>query len=654
MDNYEVAVDYPINPGVLTYSSVDVLSLGDVVTVPLGKRSAKGVVLTKLREEIDYEVRPVEGKSSRKQKLTELEIKLYQWMAKYYHYPLGKLIFDCLPKEMKRLKELDLETNFNPVELTLYPEQREVFLRIKDKLGCFSQHLLFGVTGSGKSAIYLKLMQEVLSEGKSVQILLPEINLTPQLTEFFRSHLSAPILTYHSAMTAGEKYAVFSQIGALDRPIVMLGVRSSLFAPVNNLGLMVVDEEHDSSFKQQDRCAYNARDVAIKKAQLYNVPIVLGSATPSLESYYRFQKENLKENFHKIETRAGSGEFPEIALIDARGKSEMRDPLFPLMEESLRQMKARLNQGEQVLVFLNKLGFSHYIQCRSCGHQFKNEQCGCDHNLRYFKKKNYLSCAFCDYKRPAPNVCPDCGSLSLINIGFGVEKVQEVLQDHLEGFHVDRFDRDEIKSFSDLKAKLDAFHSGAIDVLVGTQMLAKGHNFKKVNLVVILGADNMLNNPDFRASEKLMQLLEQVSGRAGRFGGDPKVLIQTMSPEHSLFHHLKERSLEEFYQDELKFRQMLRLSPFSSMATIGIHSRLRDLVVKRCQELHHTLIKLKSHFPDVDIRPPAPFPIEKKANQFSWMISLRSSDRNQLHGMLTNYRPDKDSRVSFTLDVDPN
>lgn len=663
--HYQIAVNFPKVQSILTYKSKELLQIGDLVDVPLGKgnRTTQGVVLgvsdaEKLDAIENVTIKIIAGKIDHAFSLDDKELALYNWMARYYHYSLGKLVFDCLPKVLKRPKKIGLLKGRGvAIDKKLNPPQQEIYQKIEASLAAgFSQHYLHGVTGSGKSLVFLNLIKQTVESGKSAQFMLPEINLTPQFVAMFEEHLDCKILSYHSAVTPSEKYAIWKQLKESNEPVLVLGVRSSIFLPIQNLGLIIIDEEHDNSFKQSDRCPYNGRDVAIKKAQLYNCPVVLGSATPTVENYYYFSGERYNRHYYQLTERAMGASFPQIKLLDIKEKFTEDDPAWPLLDETLDIIGKRLNAGEQVLVFINKLGYSSYIQCRNCGHQFKNEKCGCENNLRYFKNKRCLSCAHCDFKMPVPNKCPDCGSISLLNKGFGTEKVQSVLQMAFQDKTVERFDRDEITSFSELNQKLDRFHQGEIDILVGTQMLSKGHNFQKVNLVVILGMDTMLNYSDFRASEKAYQMAMQVSGRAGRYGNDGLVVIQTMNPDHSIFQDLVAQNIDEFYKKEVQLRQYCLCPPFTKIAMLYFNGRFREKVVETSNLVARSLQKaIAGNFPAVGLYGPAPLGIEKKAGQYTWAIMLKSDDPNQLHNALNtfeqNYHPM--NSVSYKIDVDP-
>ncbi len=657
------AVNYPKKDDGLLYFYEGELSRGDVVEVPLGKtRSVLGCVLSPDESKSEEYAKVSQDKIKHVKtvvadiRLSETELALYEWMAHYYHYSLGQLIFDCLPDHSKRRKSLVINTGEGKdLEYSPNPTQQQIITSIKKDLNHFKRSLVHGVTGSGKTTIYLKLIQETIAQGKSVLFLLPEINLTPQFIETFSEYLKAPIFSYHSELPPAQKDQIWQKARTLEEGCLLLGVRSSIFIPVHNLGLIIIDEEHDTSFKQDDRCPYNARDVGSKKAQLLNIPIIMGSATPSIETYSHFHQTKSPGNLFEMRERAGNAFLPAIELVDARDKAPKEDDIWPLVPASVEAVKSALSRNEQVLVFVNRLGFANYMQCRACGHQFNCPNCTI--SLRFYKRKNILACHHCEYKEPLPSQCPACGSMTLSHKGFGTEKVQEVLQRIFPEKHIERFDRDEIKNFKQLEERLDAFHSGKVDLLVGTQMLSKGHNFQKVKLVLILGIDSQLNFPDFRSHERVYQTLTQVAGRAGRYSQDGKVLIQTLNPESSLFQMVKAHEFDKFYQEEIKIREVCDCPPFKRLAMIHFSSRFQDRLILHVTESVGVMVRglIQKNFPEVTLLGPRPAFIEKKSNQFTWSLLLKSKDLSQLHNLLKSFEINYKSQsgVSYKIDIDP-
>lgn len=658
-----IAVNFPLKNSVLLYHYEGELQRGQVVEVPLGKGNRKelGCVLTSDESQSqEYKDAPFDKiktviSAIPNWKLEESELELYEWMASYYHYSLGQLIFDCLPHHLKKpqiLKETQGEGK--PLGFVPNPVQKTIVESIREGLGHFKRYLVHGVTGSGKTVVYLDLIKTTIENGKSVLFLLPEINLTPQFVATFAKYLDAPILSYHSELSNSQKYQIWMKARTMGAPALILGVRSSIFIPLHNLGLIIIDEEHDTSFKQDDRCPYNARDVASKKSQLLGIPLVMGSATPSIESYWNFHQTN--QNFFEMKERAGDAFLPEIQLIDARGGGQKEeDNTWPLVPASIEAIKGAFSRNEQVLVFVNRLGFANYIQCRACGQQFNCPNCSI--TLRYYKRKNQLACHHCEYKVPLPGQCPSCGCMTLSQKGFGTEKVQEILANYFPDKKIERFDRDEIKNFKQLEQRLGDFHLGKIDLMVGTQMLSKGHNFEKVKLVLILGIDSQLNFPDFRSSERVYQTLTQVAGRAGRYSQDGKVLIQTLNPDNSLFQIVKRHEFHEFYEGELKIRELCDCPPYKRLAVIHFSSRFQDKLILHVKDHVGVMLRaiISKHFKEVTILGPRPANIEKKSNQFTWSILLKSKDLAQLHNLLKSFEMNYKSMssVTYKIDIDP-
>ena len=644
----------------LTYSAgpgiAEKIQRGSLVKVPLGKRSVDGCVWQVASpDNIDAsKIKDIQT-TSEELFLSKEECDLYQWMANYYHYPLGQLIFDVLPPFLKRPRKLNFDQGKGQIApFVLNHEQQEVVEKISASgLDKFTKSLVHGVTGAGKTLIYLELMKKVIADNKSVLFLLPEINLTPQFLKTFETYLNVPIYSYNSSISNSDKFGLWKLLQEDSSPKLILGVRSSVFLPIKNLGLIIVDEEHDQSFKQDDRCTYNARDIAIKRSSLLKIPVILGSATPMVETYKAFIET---DHYFPLTKRAQEAKLPDVELVDMRGRAriEAEKMLWPYSSESIFKIRKALEKGEQVLVFINRLGHASYLQCNSCGHQFSCPNCST--NLKYFKRRSELNCQTCEFKMPAPEMCPECMNIQLAPKGFGTEKAHEVLSGLFPDKKIDRFDRDEIKTFTKLEETLNLFHDKKIDVLVGTQMLSKGHNFENVNLVIILGIDSQLNFPDFRSNERVYQTLTQVSGRAGRFGKKAEVLVHTLAPENKIFTYLKNHSFDDFYKDEIPLREMCSSPPVKKLILFYFNGKNQGEVIKTSSDEAQRLREMaETHFNQVEILGPRPSMVEKKVNKFTWSIMIRSSDINQLHNLVNTF--EKNYRlphtISLKIDVDP-
>lgn len=654
---YQVAANTPARLGLLTYKSELALKTGDLVQIPLGKRVGQGVVVGLVAETSLDKIKEISEFYDENLALDPIEVEVYKWMERYYHYPLGKIVFDSLPQSKKRPRPLKVKELSGP-QLALHPtkEQSDVIQNIVAQVNGFSAHLVHGVTGSGKSVVFLEVIKEIIAKGKSVIYMLPEINLTPQFIEFFEQTLGVPVHSYNSSITGSQKYQLWMRCKNLTRPEVFICVRSGVFLPVKNLGGILIDEEHDSSFKQDDRCPYHARDVAFIKAQKMKIPLILGSATPCLESYYHFSVKKADKTFyHRLESRLDNVSMPAIRIIDEKEDKEKSKDTWPFQMDSINVIEKALKNKEQVIVFINRLGFANFLQCRGCGHQFNCPNCAV--NLKYFRKRRSLECPSCAYKIPSPESCPSCGSLTLIPKGYGTEKAQEVLSNYFKDFKVSRFDRDQLKNFKDMKETLDEFHQGKIDILVGTQMLSKGHNFKRVKKVIVLGIDHQLNFPDFRAKERAYQTLIQVAGRAGRYGQDGEVIVQTMSPEESCLHLVEGEQTPKFLDSEIKMREICHGPPFSRLVTLFFtYKSQKELSDFMCGELSLMMGQLQQkHFHEVQILGPSPASIEKRVNQYTWVVQLRSSNIKQLHQMVESIWLNNKSLAKYhaKVDVDP-
>ncbi len=660
----KVAVDNSFNDSILFYEEGEHLGTlipGNLVSVPLGKRAVNGCVLetSLLEENLDQnfsieKIKPVLEKIQNQINVDEDLLKLFQWMANYYHYGLGPLLFDSLPKFLKRPRELKfIKGKGLPLDIVPNTDQENAILKIKNELfNGFSKWLIHGITGSGKTLIYLKLIHEVLSKGKSVLFILPEINLTPQFLDSFQKYLDVPIYSYNSGISQSDRYGLWKLLQDDFSPKIIIGVRSSVFLPIKNLGLIVVDEEHDQSLKQDDRCPYNARDVAIKRASIFKIPVVLGSATPSLETYYIFTQVNNRNNYFRLKQRANLSPLPMVKFVDMKSKDE--ENLWPFKQESIDKIRHVLEKGEQALVFVNKLGFARYLQCRACGHKFSCPNCS--QNLRYFQGRNEINCNFCDFKDSAPEICPICSNVKIHQKGFGTERLQTILSGIFTQAHIQRFDRDELSTPAKIEQRLKDYNEKKVDILVGTQMISKGHNFKNTNLVLVLGSDSQINFPDFRANEKVFQQLVQVSGRSGRFGQDSEVLIHTFDSSNRVYTYLNQEGSDSFYEDELIIRETCGLPPFSKLAIIYFTSKFKEKAEEGSVTAKKIIDSLISKaFNSVSLLGPRPSIIEKKVNRFTWVLMLKSRDINALHNLINSFSKNFKSHysVSVNIDIDP-
>nr|WP_314565527.1 primosomal protein N' [uncultured Pseudomonas sp.] len=535
-------------------------------------------------------------------------------------------------------------------ELPLNNEQRLAYEAVRAGSG-FHCHLLEGVTGSGKTEVYLQLIRATLEAGRQALLLIPEINLGPQTLGRFEQRFNARIALLHSALTDRERMDIWlaARDGELD---IVVGTRSALFTPLKHPGLIIVDEEHDASYKQQEGLRYHARDLAVVRARLDNLPVVLGSATPSLESLHNAEQGRYAHL--RLSLRAGGAQPPRFERLDVRSRpldSGLSQPL-------LKAMGATLERGQQVLVFLNRRGFAPTLLCHDCGWL---AQCPrCDARMTYHRGSGELRCHHCDQRQTPPRHCPSCGKLDLRPVGAGTERAEERLQLLFPDVPVLRIDRDTTARKDALAKLLKIIHSGTPCILVGTQMLAKGHHFPKVTLVAVLDADSGLFSADFRASERMAQQIVQVAGRAGRAEEPGLVLIQTHLADHPLMVQLAEEGYPAFARQALQERRAAGLPPFAYLALLRADAHRQDQVENFLEAAYHVAegLAVNLALPQVELLGPVPAPMERRAGRHRAQLLLQSSSRAPLHRLLGIWVVQLESlpearQVRWSLDVDP-
>jgi primosomal protein N' (replication factor Y) (superfamily II helicase) len=487
-------------------------------------------------------------------------------------------------------------------------------------LGAFAATLLFGVTGSGKTEVYLAAAAECLRRGLQVLVLVPEIGLTPQLLRRFAERLAAPVATLHSGLSAGERLAAWADARS-GRAAVVIGTRSAIFAPLARPGLIVVDEEHDPSLRQHEGLTYSGRDLALVRGRLCGVPVVLGSATPSLETL-RHAREG-RYRLLRLPERPGGSAHPRVSLVDLRRHTVAEGLSGPL----LRAMQTHLESGGQVLLFLNRRGFAPALFCASCGWVAECRQC--DARATWHRRAQRLRCHHCGDEAPLPAACPDCGA-DLRPVGEGTERLEDALARRFPGHSVARIDRDSTRRRGAIDRILDDVRDGKTRILVGTQMMAKGHDFPGVTLVGVINADQGLFGADFRASERLAQTLVQVAGRAGRADRPGEVLIQTSYPEHPLLQRLLDGGYEAFAEAALEERRAAHWPPFSHLALLRADAARPGLAMA-------FLAACRGALPGRDgllVLGPAPAPMEKRGGRWRAQLLLQSAARTALHAAL--------------------
>lgn len=528
----------------------------------------------------------------------------------------------------------------------LNDEQSQAVSQITENLNCFQTHLLDGVTGSGKTEVYLQAMAPVLEAGRAVLVLVPEIGLTPQLVERLQERLSCSIGLLHSGLADGERLQTWLAAKAGDIQ-VLIGTRSSIFTPFEKLGMIIIDEEHDASFKQQDGFRYSARDVAIKRAQLEQLPIVLGSATPSIETLHHAQKGDYTHL--KLTQRAGGAKPPPIHLLDLK----QRPVIDGLSQPLLKAIGRELNANNQVLIFLNRRGFAPALLCYDCGWSASCHRC--DAQLTLYAGSNRLRCHHCGYDAYAPKQCPDCQSANLHPVGEGTERLEQSLINHFPDSEILRVDRDTTRRKSAFETLVNRAKTGQNQILIGTQMLAKGHHFTNVTLVGIINADQGIFSIDFRATERMVQQIYQVAGRAGRAEKPGQVIIQTHAADHPVLQQIRDGDYAICAKQLLHERELSNFPPFSYLVLL----RAEAVQQEPPMEFLENGRQLGSQIdPNMLLLGPIPAPMPKRAGRYRAQLLIQSNDRAALHNFLGEWIPllekDKSGRkVRWSLDVDP-
>ena len=674
--------------------------------VPLGgKRTSSGVVLGRdskgaERDNIKSVLQVMEWPP-----LSEARLKWLEWLSRYYHYPLG-LVADLSfpPRMLKKSPAPDESESFNPAPegrktcstkkspetgqvafsggafplvkeressslppsgqkkadkdsvfqkgesgafsakgFSLTEEQEQCVKNVLGKQG-FQPHLLYGVTGSGKTEVYKALSEKLLSRGKQILILLPEIFLTPQIVERFSKRFPGQVAVWHSDLKARQKTTAWFDL-SIGRKNILIGTRSALFCPLPRLGLIVVDEEHSPSFKQETRFQYHARDSALMLARFFNIPIVLGSATPSLDSWFQAQKGVYQ--VHQLKQRAFKQPLPEVQIVDLR-KAPRKDKIFWLSETLYLKIRETLDRGKQAALFLNRRGRAGALLCAQCGYVKYCKNCDIALSLH---GSDYLLCHYCDFMEKKPSSCPECEKTQWVERGVGTEKVEEVIKTLFPKARVFRADRDAIDSHSEMSAFVQTVEKGEADILIGTQMLAKGLDFPSIHLVGLLMADMGFHFPDFRASEHAFQTLLQMAGRAGR-SHQGEVILQTFNPDHLSVSAVKDHDYKAFSEEEMRNRKKLFYPPFSRLCLFQIDS----LKEKEGREFAFELARAarKKALQGVKILGPSPAPLFKIQKYYRYQILVKAASHGVLQGFLDDFPVDRTNRfLRVKRDRDP-
>jgi primosomal protein N' (replication factor Y) len=672
---YNVAINVPIYQ-LYSYISEQPLTIGSRVVIEFRNKQVIGFVWQIIsKTEIGHlqfpnKLKPILQVYS--EELSATLIHLIEFTANYYHYPLGQTVFTALPSILSKNKPINYKTVSKRVKhsvdssahnISLNDQQQEIVKHISNHFNQFHPCLLYGVTGSGKTEVYLALTKHALLQNKQVLILVPEINLTPQIAQRFMQRFpETPFSILTSNVTAKQRFNGY--YGAINGDIkVIIGTRLSVFTPFKNIGLIIIDEEHDQSFKQSDHLCYHARDLAIWRAKEHNIPVVLGSATPSLESIYNYKQK--KYTLYKLANRAvNEATLPHITLLNLNHHKTTNGLTNIVIDE----INKRLTLKQQSMIFINRRGFAPTILCAECGAVMKCPNCSANMVVHYSKNKQFLQCHYCNYKINVPQHCLECNNNNLQILGLGTQKIEQQLNDLFPNAKIVRVDRDSTTSknyFTELYKKIQ---QNEVDILVGTQILAKGHDFHNLTLVVGVNIDGALHGYNFRNSELLYTQLTQLAGRAGRGTKSGQVILQTYYPQHELYTYLCNNNFNKFVNYILTQRKLFQLPPYTNHVLLKATSVEQIKVISYLQLITAKIMELRLNYVTlfngqeqsalITIFPVTIPPIHKIYNKERAQILIASTDRNILHKFLniltTNVlQHNTTSNIKWQLDIDP-
>ena len=650
---YDIAVGLPLRQ-CFTYKSKDVIKKGKRVIVPFGSKSIIGIVVKKISKPKSLKgLKEIISIADEHSCFNGSIFEAITWASDYYHHPIGEVFFSFMPTLLRKQNDkiiIDLDDNTEyklneeDKKLKLTKEQN-INLSKLNKVKKFSPSLIYGVTGSGKTEIYLQLAEKFILQNKSILILVPEINLIPQLEKRFKDRFNGDIGVYHSRQTPNQRLKVWlrSKFGGIR---IVIGTRSSVLMPLKNLGAIIIDEEHDQSYKQAEGFKFSGRDLAIKRAQIENIPVFLGSATPSLQTL-KLVKEKKFKKFDLLR-RVDGKKPPKLIPLDISDS-----PLLGgIAIQTMSIIEAAINKGEQVLIFLNRRGFAPLYECDNCGWVAKCSSC--ESNLVFHKSKNRLICHKCESVYGVNKTCPDCHSNEINTLGTGTERVEEVLRSTFKKVPIIRMDYDSTRLKGSIEAIYEKANTSKEAILVGTQMLSKGHDFPKVTLCVILNADGGLLSPEINAIEKISQQLIQVSGRAGRNNNLAKVIIQTRYPNDENLKQIKTGDYRLVSEQCLKTNKALNMPPYSTVAILRATSPSPESCYKFLDKANNLLNDKKNIYV---IGPLPSIPLKVKGNTRNHLI-IKSDTRTYLNRVL-NYLTyeiqtwPETKKVKWSYDIDP-
>ena len=647
----EVAIPVPLH-NTFDYLCKEKVGIGSRVKVPFGNKKVTGIVLSHKDKSSFTKLREVEEVIDREVLLSKEILTFLSWSANYYHHPIGEVLSNAIPKNLRNgkpaviKKPSEVHDKVSSSGFKLTTEQNFAITEVLKSSSEFNGFLLHGVTGSGKTEVYLSITEQLLKKGKQVLVLVPEIGLTPQMISRFQERIEGRVVAVHSQLNDTQKQDAYLMAKDGDAKVI-LGTRSAIFTPIPNLGLVIVDEEHDNSFKQQSNFRYSARDLSFMRAKFANVPLILGTATPSLETLKNVIEKKLVRL--TLTSRPGEAIMPSVDLIDMRSQ-----PSEPLSKPLIARIEHHLSAGNQVMLFINRRGYAPIYYCTEC--DWQSECTSCDSKLVYHRSINRLKCHHCGLEKPPESSCPSCSSHELKILGYGTERLEENLESFFPNTEVIRIDRDTTRKKKAFATHLKKINSGEPCIIVGTQMLAKGHDFSNLAFVGILDVDVGLMSTDFRATEHLAQLLVQVSGRCGRGKYKGEVNIQTRYPNHPIFNYVKDSRYIEYAKTLLSERKETKLPPFAHQALICANAKNKNLAENFLTEVAQLINSIEIE--SVEIWGPVPGVIERKSDYYYFNLYLQSEDRGQLRRLIQTFYQHVEtikvsSSVRWFVDIDP-
>ena len=649
----EIAIFRPLRSSYLyTIPDTYEVETGSLVEIPFGRTKIKGIILKihkALPKPVDFKLKDISFIYPIQYTLPKNLLELAKWMSTYYIHPIGDILqsFSC-SNPLKKQSEINEEkTDIHDCHIELREPQKKALNQITNSE--LKPSLLHGITGSGKTEVYMHKISECLNAGKSCLYLLPEITLTRETMRKLEKRFS-PIHVFHSALTPKQRRETWLACKS-KQPVLIVGARSALFSPVENLGLIVVDEEHDSSFKQNSNPRYHARDVAVVRAKFESAQVILGSATPSLETYHN--AVNDKYTLIEMHQRISPHPLPEVQVVNLiEEKQELKRKSHIHFSRSLI-LKTRqiLSKKKQAVFLLNRRGHSTIALCPACGEKIECNQCSIP--LTFYKKKNLLQCHHCELQTPPPNQCPSCHHKPIIFRGTGTEKIHDLLQDLFPSSNIVRVDGSN-ESTQEIQDKVKNFMLGEGDILLGTQIIAKGLDSPNIQLSVAINADLGLNLPDFRSAERDFQLLTQLAGRSGRGDIPGMCIFQSSEPEHYAIRHSVQQNFKAFYHEELQYRHQLGYPPYKRIARVVFSSHQETKLVQTLKK-HGPIFRSIAQKHHIDLLGPAPAPLEKIKNQFRWQILIKSQYVKPITHFLEEITQlfDKIKTINTVLDRDP-